>query len=324
MRKSANTKLAEAADLVFRMRDTMPMWPDISVDFIARELDESPKRVRDCLRELKQNPRARFRTGIDWRKLGFQMYFTYVEPSTFKATESAFKKLCSCPGIVSTYTMGSSRERITAKAWVRPREYNAFLDCLNERLGNDAIGISTERVAKHFLDDSFNKAPEPTKPFDADDTDMQLVRLLRDDGLLTYRELADKVGLSAPSVFERVKRLRDEGVIVGYAPRFIWSPPAGERKTASRLYCWMKVGRNDLDKLGEDLIGIYTKELQVRSAYSLYSNYNFFFSTIIMDYAPLPTLLNRVVEEYDVHTLAIPHLISVKWNQSPNPFPNKR
>lgn len=37
------------------------------------------------------------------------------------------------------------------------------------------------------------------------------------DGRLSYRELGERVGLSAPAVTERVKRLERDGVITGYA-----------------------------------------------------------------------------------------------------------
>ncbi|AKH97700.1 AsnC family transcriptional regulator [Halanaeroarchaeum sulfurireducens] len=48
---------------------------------------------------------------------------------------------------------------------------------------------------------------------DLDDTDVEILRLLIEDGRRPYREIADEVGLSAPAVSDRVTRLRDQGVI---------------------------------------------------------------------------------------------------------------
>ena len=50
-----------------------------------------------------------------------------------------------------------------------------------------------------------------------DDIDRQLVAALVRDGRTSYAELARLVGLSAPSVHERVRRLERSGVIRGYA-----------------------------------------------------------------------------------------------------------
>ena len=49
-----------------------------------------------------------------------------------------------------------------------------------------------------------------------DDLDWQLLELLQQDGRLTFRELGRRVSLSAPAVTERVRRLEEAGVIVGY------------------------------------------------------------------------------------------------------------
>lgn len=48
---------------------------------------------------------------------------------------------------------------------------------------------------------------------DLDETDIEILRMLVEDGRRPYREIADEVGLSAPAVSDRVQRLRDQGVI---------------------------------------------------------------------------------------------------------------
>ena len=49
-----------------------------------------------------------------------------------------------------------------------------------------------------------------------DAVDEQLISLLRANGRASYAELARQVGLSAPSVHERVGKLEASGVITGY------------------------------------------------------------------------------------------------------------
>lgn len=52
-----------------------------------------------------------------------------------------------------------------------------------------------------------------------DGMDRKLLRVLQEDGRITNQALALRCGLSSAACFERVKRLRESGVILGYAAR---------------------------------------------------------------------------------------------------------
>lgn len=52
-----------------------------------------------------------------------------------------------------------------------------------------------------------------------DETDREILRLLLSDARRPYSEIADRVGLSAPAVSDRIDRLRDAGVIEGFTLR---------------------------------------------------------------------------------------------------------
>ncbi len=49
-----------------------------------------------------------------------------------------------------------------------------------------------------------------------DDIDRKILRALQEDGRITNNALAQKCGLSNAACFERVRRLRESGVILGY------------------------------------------------------------------------------------------------------------
>lgn len=49
-----------------------------------------------------------------------------------------------------------------------------------------------------------------------DEIDLQLLGLLQSDGRITNAELAKRVGLSAPSVLQRIRNLEKSGVIKAY------------------------------------------------------------------------------------------------------------
>jgi len=52
--------------------------------------------------------------------------------------------------------------------------------------------------------------------FEPDAIDLQIIAILQDHGRMPLVKLGEQVGLSSPSVIERVKKLEDGGVITGY------------------------------------------------------------------------------------------------------------
>ena len=52
--------------------------------------------------------------------------------------------------------------------------------------------------------------------FELDDINQDLIDLLQRDARMSYRELGDAIGLSAPAVAERIRKLEEAGVITGY------------------------------------------------------------------------------------------------------------
>ena len=53
-------------------------------------------------------------------------------------------------------------------------------------------------------------------PVKIDKVDLQILRTLQENARLTLKELAAQVSLSSTPVFERLKRLENEGYIKGY------------------------------------------------------------------------------------------------------------
>jgi len=52
--------------------------------------------------------------------------------------------------------------------------------------------------------------------FEPDAIDLQILATLQEHGRIALTKLAEQVGLTAPSVIERVKKLEDIGIITGY------------------------------------------------------------------------------------------------------------
>ncbi len=65
-------------------------------------------------------------------------------------------------------------------------------------------------------------ATQPRAAVPLDDTDLRLLRLLSLDCRSSQRQLASQLGISAPTVGERMSRLERAGVIRGYAIQVDW------------------------------------------------------------------------------------------------------
>ncbi len=57
-----------------------------------------------------------------------------------------------------------------------------------------------------------------------DQIDQQIVRILQDDARIPWSELGRQIGLSAPAVIERVRKMEDAGIIEGF--RAVINPEA--------------------------------------------------------------------------------------------------
>lgn len=52
-----------------------------------------------------------------------------------------------------------------------------------------------------------------------DQIDIQILNILQEKGRTKRNEIAEKVGLSVPSLSERLKKLEENGVIIGYSAK---------------------------------------------------------------------------------------------------------
>jgi Lrp/AsnC family transcriptional regulator, leucine-responsive regulatory protein len=69
--------------------------------------------------------------------------------------------------------------------------------------------------------------PSTAQTVALDHTDSEILRLLREDGRLSWRDLGAAVGLSSNAAADRVRRLRQAGVITGFSA--LVDPAAGGR-----------------------------------------------------------------------------------------------
>ncbi|MFL5800467.1 MAG: Lrp/AsnC family transcriptional regulator [Roseiflexaceae bacterium] len=86
-----------------------------------------------------------------------------------------------------------------------------------------------------------------------DDTDMQILHILQEDGRISNAELSQRVGLAPPTVLRRVKLLEERGYIKGYTA--IVDPLALGLTVTAFIFVETQAGC-DLDAVGQFLTGL--------------------------------------------------------------------
>lgn len=63
---------------------------------------------------------------------------------------------------------------------------------------------------------STRKLPDPGQTSGIDETDRRILDVLREDGRISVRALADRLHISRASAYDRIDRMRERGVIAGF------------------------------------------------------------------------------------------------------------
>jgi DNA-binding Lrp family transcriptional regulator len=57
-----------------------------------------------------------------------------------------------------------------------------------------------------------------TSPHFSDDLDLRILAILNEDARMSYREIAKKLDIASGTVYNRIKKMTDNGIIKGYIP----------------------------------------------------------------------------------------------------------
>ncbi|MBP7693576.1 MAG: Lrp/AsnC family transcriptional regulator [Anaerolineales bacterium] len=124
-------------------------------------------------------------------------------------------------------------------------------------------------------------------PAPVDEIDRKIVDLLRQDARLTNAALGAQVGLSAPSVFERIRKLEKRGVLKGYTVR-VDEAALGKSLTA---YIRLTAAYDERHDPGLQAI---IQDPDVLELYSVAGEDCFLIKTRASDPADLQALINRI------------------------------
>ncbi|MBV8327236.1 Lrp/AsnC family transcriptional regulator [Chryseobacterium sp.] len=111
-----------------------------------------------------------------------------------------------------------------------------------------------------------------------DDKDIQLLRLLQKNAKLTVKELAKEINLSPSPVFERVKRLEQEGYVRKYAA--VLDPDKLNR--GFTVFCQIKLKIHDRS-IGYDFVNEIIEIEEVAECYNISGDFDFLLKVQVRD-----------------------------------------
>lgn len=127
---------------------------------------------------------------------------------------------------------------------------------------------------------------KPYAPLDP--LDERILQQLQEDGRHSMRELGRRVGLSAPAVTERVRRLEQQGVILSYGAK-IALQPLGRSITAF-------VGVKGSGKQDPELLSWAQRRDGVLECHSVTGDNSCMLKVAVKDVAALETLLGELID----------------------------
>jgi Lrp/AsnC family leucine-responsive transcriptional regulator len=148
-----------------------------------------------------------------------------------------------------------------------------------------------------------------------DDIDRQILDLLQRDARMTNAAIAAEVGLTAPSVFERVRKLEQRRIICGYT---INIDPAALGKT---MTAFIRVTAA-FDEKYEAGIAAISQDADVLECYGLAGEDCLIIKTVVSDPAELNALLYRIRGQVSVqHSITMIALRALKEHAPLNVLP---
>lgn len=103
-----------------------------------------------------------------------------------------------------------------------------------------------------------------------DETDFKILRLMQEDAKLTTKELAARVNLSTTPVFERVKRLENEG----YIKKYIAVLDADKLGRGFLVFCSVKLKQMNRD-VARDFVSVIKNIPQVTACYNVAGEFDY-------------------------------------------------
>ena len=145
-----------------------------------------------------------------------------------------------------------------------------------------------------------------------DGVDLQLVGALRENGRASWAELGRLVGMSGPSVQERVRRLEEQGVITGY--QAVVSAPALGLSVSALVDFYQG---DDVD--GDDVVEQLRDIVEVEDCWYVAGDENFVVKVRAGDVTGLESVVAKLRRVRGISRTRTTVVLATNWEGRPLP-----
>jgi len=150
-----------------------------------------------------------------------------------------------------------------------------------------------------------------------DDLNRRLVAMLQQEGRMSHAELAERLGVSRPTIIDRVKRLEAEGVLAGYTARV--TPASVNKPTVAFVAVRYK---DNNEAIEQRFIKALEDEPDILEAHTIAGEDALLLKVVAETPAGIAERLRRIRALGPMVTTRTTIVLETHWEKSgPSPFP---
>ena len=127
-----------------------------------------------------------------------------------------------------------------------------------------------------------------------DSTDIAILRILQEDASLTNKEIAARVYLSPTPVFERIKRLQDQG----YIRKYVAVLDAEKLDCSFISFCYIKLKQHTFENANRLMDAVQAMD-EVGECYNISGDYDFLMKVYVSSMKEYQQFVLRILGELD-------------------------
>ena len=127
-----------------------------------------------------------------------------------------------------------------------------------------------------------------------DSTDIAILRILQENASLTNKQIAARVHLSPTPVFERIKRLREQG----YIKNFVAVLDTEKLNCSFITFCYIKMKQHTFDNAQRLMDAVQSME-EVGECYNISGDYDFLLKVYVSSMKKYQQFVLRILGELD-------------------------
>ncbi|MEX0996516.1 MAG: Lrp/AsnC family transcriptional regulator [Flavobacteriaceae bacterium] len=130
--------------------------------------------------------------------------------------------------------------------------------------------------------------------YKVDETNWKILKHLQENARISMSDLSKKVGLSAPAVVERIKKMEDLGIIRGYYTQLSYIKTGHQLKAIITLKVFMGRLKPFLEKV--------TDFKEVINCFRITGNENIIMEVVLMNQKHLETFIDQLISYGETKT----------------------